>query len=63
MLEKVTHFIVLREAFKKKKKTAKIVTSSLSGGKRVSLNPYKKTNYYRDITLWRGGVQTLNSLL
>ena len=46
-----------------KKKTAKIVTSSLSGGRGVSQNPYNKPNYYRDINLWRGGVQPLNSLI
>ena len=44
--------ITLREAFKKK--TAKIVTSPLSGGRGVSQNPYNKPNYYRDINLWRG---------
>ena len=45
------------------KKTAIIVTLSLPGGRGVSQNPYNKSNYYRDIDLWRGGVQTQNSLL
>ena len=45
--------IILREAFKKKK-TAIIVTLSLPGGRGVSQNPYNKSNYYRDIDLWRG---------
>jgi len=44
---------MLREAFKKKE-TAKIVTLSLSDGRGVSQNSFNKTNYYRDIHLWRG---------
>ena len=43
--------ILLREALKK---TAKIVTSSLSGGRGVSQNLHNKTKYYRggaEITL------------
>ena len=57
----VDYQIQVREAFKKK--TAKIVTSSLSGVSGVNQNPYNKPNYYRNMNLWRVGVQTLNSLL
>ena len=50
----IVYSCVLTKGSLKKKKTAIIVTSSLSGGRGISQNPYNKANYYRDIHHGRG---------